>query len=43
MTGKIVELYSDADLARLERRVRRWRVGLLVLAAPRKASPNLCS
>ena len=33
MTGKIVELYSDADLARLERRVRRWRVGLLVLAA----------
>ena len=33
MDKRIVELYSDAELARLERRIKRWRIALWVLAA----------
>ncbi len=32
MTGQIIELYSDADVARLEGRVKRWTIGLWALA-----------
>lgn len=33
MSGKITELYTDADMARMEQRVKRWRTALLALAA----------
>ena len=33
MSRKIVELYSEEDMARLERRVRRHRTALIVLGA----------
>lgn len=33
MDAQIVELYTDADMERMDRRVRRWRIGLGALAA----------
>ena len=33
MESRIVELYDDAAITRLERRIRRWRYALLALAA----------
>ena len=33
MEKEIVELYGDADMARLKRRITRWRVALWALAA----------
>lgn len=33
MTGKIVELFPDADMERLARQIRRWRTALCILAA----------
>lgn len=32
MERQIIELYSDGDLARLERRVKAWRLALWILA-----------
>lgn len=33
MDEKIIELYSDADMARMERRIKRWRIALFTLSA----------
>ena len=33
MNGTVIELYSDADLARMKKHIKRWRTALLALAA----------
>ncbi len=33
MNKTVIELYSDADLARMKKHIRRWRTALLALAA----------
>lgn len=32
MHGQMIELYSDADLTRLQRQIKRWRIVLWILA-----------
>lgn len=33
MNGQVIELYTDADLARMQRHIKRWRTALCALAA----------